>query len=93
MKTALSALLVLGCAVLASAQATAPTTAPPRAVTQVRATTVVRHADGAVRFRGGVKYETVAAVDIEAEDIDVTSDGGVLVIRGGATVTLRAVAP
>jgi hypothetical protein len=46
-----------------------------------------------VQFRGEVKFGTLAGVDIEAEEIDITKDGRVLVIRGGATVTLKSVVP
>ena len=94
MKTALSVLLVFGCAVLASAQATAPAiTSLSSPITRVQAERTARAVDGSMRLRGGVKYGTLAHVDIEAEEIDITKDGRVLVIRGGATVTLRPVVP
>jgi lipopolysaccharide assembly outer membrane protein LptD (OstA) len=86
MRFVLSIVMVAACTVLAAAQVAAP---PVEVTTQHIRT----QADGGIQFRGTVVIK-VNGVEIRADEVDGTSEGRELTLRGNVRVVLPApVAP
>jgi len=78
MKLALSGLLALGLTTLAGAQVSAP-------ALRITATSIEIANDGLTTYRGAVRM-TVNSVEIFADEMRTTGNGGEIALRGNVTV-------
>jgi hypothetical protein len=86
MRLTITLAIVSAFAALTSAQVSAPNPQDSKTFTQAK--TAVKRADGTTLLVGNVSMSVRGAVEIRAEEMELSPDGRNIVLRKGATVTI-----